>query len=145
MCPFVPRLAHRAQSRIPFVPDSKKIPTVKTVKHFNLEWYYSCWFSLPVRQNWRPVCHLPNRKWIVRPYLNQSWKAYHLRQSWQKDCPGVCVCVCTCTSACALCVLRSPLSLLTAIQAGRPPGDPEPFENMIVILVGIWPGCLLPV
>lgn len=43
-----------------------------------------------------------------------------------------------------VCVLRSPFALLTTVQAARPPADPEPFENMIVILVRIWPGCLLP-
>lgn len=48
-------------------------------------------------------------------------------------CVGVCVCD-----------FRAPAALLTVVQAGRPPADPEPFENMIVILARIWPGCLLP-
>lgn len=44
--------------------------------------------------------------------------------------PGVCWDLCVYD-------FRSPIALLTVVQAGRPPADPEPFENMIVILVRI--------
>lgn len=74
---------------------------------------------------------------FVNKVIFKSVKIYAkpIRHSWQSRTWCVLGCVCD---------FRSPAALLTVVQAGRPSADPEPFENMIVILVRIWPGCLLP-